>query len=218
MMRKNTRSKIDSSVPIKRLRGDAQARRRQLIDAAVDLIARRGYRGTSLKEIARELGVSEPALYYYFRSKEEMLFTIYMDTLTTALKDVRGIRQGVGTPEQKLRRAIGRFTQVVTEQKMFVIFFREKDELSHANWTRITRGERRFIAAISAIVDDGIRDGSFKPMPPTVVTFALLGMAAWVPRWFRRSGPLSIDQVIEAFCEMVVTGVRQRHRGKSASA
>ena len=184
-------------------------RRRELIEAAVTLISRRGYRGTSLKDIARELGISEPALYHYFDSKEEMLFTIYRDTLNAALEKVRDIRQSGGTPEDKLRRAIAQFTRVVSEQKMFVIFFREKDELSRASWKRITRGEREFIAAVSDIVAEGVRDGSFKRLPPTVVTFGILGMAAWVYRWFRPGGPLSLDEVIEVFSEMVVAGVRR---------
>ena len=68
---------------------DAPNKRRALIEAAVELMSRRGYRGTSLKEIAKELGISEPALYHYFDSKEEMLFTIYIDTLNLSLEKVR---------------------------------------------------------------------------------------------------------------------------------
>jgi len=56
---------------------------------------------------------------------------------------------------------IAEFTRVVTENKMFVIFFREKDELSPKNWKRITRGEREFVGAIRDIRADfwDSRDG-----------------------------------------------------------
>jgi AcrR family transcriptional regulator len=172
-------------------------------------MSRRGYRGTSLKEIAKELGISEPALYHYFDSKEEMLFTIYIDTLNLSLEKVRGIGQSDGSPEEKLRRVIAEFTRVVTENKMFVIFFREKDELSPKNWKRITRGEREFVGAIRDIITDGIKDGTFKELPPTVLTFGILGMVAWVYRWFRPDGPLNRDQLIDVFSEMIIDGVRK---------
>lgn len=188
---------------------DAPNKRRALIEAAVELMSRRGYRGTSLKEIAKELGISEPALYHYFDSKEEMLFTIYIDTLNLSLEKVRGIRQSDGSPEEKLRRVIAEFTRVVTENKMFVIFFREKDELSPKNWKRITRGEREFVGAIRDIITDGIKDGTFKELPPTVLTFGILGMVAWVYRWFRPDGPLNRDQLIDVFSEMIIDGVRK---------
>jgi len=188
---------------------DAPNKRRALIEAAVELMSRRGYRGTSLKEIARELGISEPALYHYFDSKEEMLFTIYLDTLNLSLEKIRSIRESDGSPEEKLRRVIGEFTRVVTENKMFVIFFREKDELSPENWKRITRGEREFVAAISDIIADGIKDGTFKELSPTVLTFGILGMTSWVYRWFRPDGPLTLEQLIEVFSEMIIHGVRK---------
>ena len=188
---------------------DAPNKRRALIEAAVELMSRRGYRGTSLKEIAKELGISEPALYHYFDSKEEMLFTIYIDTLNLSLEKVRGIRQSDGSPEEKLRRVIAEFTRVVTENKMFVIFFREKDELSPKNWKRITRGEREFVGAIRDIITDGIKDGTFKELPPTVLTFGILGMVAWVYRWFRPDEPLNRDQLIDVFSEMIIDGVRK---------
>ena len=104
---------------------------------------------------------------------------------------------------------IAEFTRVVTENKMFVIFFREKDELSPKNWKRITRGEREFVGAIRDIITDGIKDGTFKELPPTVLTFGILGMVAWVYRWFRPDGPLNRDQLIDVFSEMIIDGVRK---------
>ena len=175
----------------------------------MDLISRRGYRGTTLKDIARELRVTEPALYYYFSSKEDLLFSIYLETLTLALDTVRSIRAGPGDPEQKLRAVISAFTRLVVENKLFVIFFREKDELSAKNWQRITEGEREFTRTIGEIVDDGIRVGVFRPVPAQVVTFGILGMAAWVYRWYDVAGPLSLDQVVDVFADMVVGGVKQ---------
>lgn len=192
---------------VNRIDGE-RSRRQALRDAAVELISRRGYRGTTLKDIAGELGITEPALYYYFSSKEELLFSIYLETLTLALETVRTIRYGPGSPDAKLRTVIDAFTRLVVENKMFIIFFREKDELSPENWQRITRGEREFVDTIGDIIAEGVQIGVFKDLPARVVTFAILGMAAWVDRWYRANGPLSLDQVVDVFSELVLGGIR----------
>jgi AcrR family transcriptional regulator len=186
----------------------SRTRRQALREAAVDLISRRGYRGTTLRDIASELGVTEPALYYYFSSKEALLFSIYLETLTLALETVRAIRHGPGSPEEKLRKVIDAFTRLVVANRMFIIFFREKGELSPENWQRITQGEREFVGTIGDIVAEGVQAGVFKDLPNRAVAFGILGMAAWVPRWYRPEGPLTLDQVVDVFSELIIGGIR----------
>lgn len=188
---------------------DPQSRRRALVDAAAELMCRRGYRGTSLKDIANELGMSEPALYHYFRNKEEILVSIYMETLSVGLQTVRAIRDSEGPADAKLRRVLAEFTRLVALNKMFVVFFHEKDELSPDNWKMVTRGEREFVATIKDIVIGGVKEGVFKELPPSVVSFGILGMGAWVYRWYRPEGPLPLDKIVDVFCEMIIGGLRK---------
>lgn len=83
----------------------------------------------------------------------------------------------------------------------------QADRSRREHWKQITRGEREIMRIISEIISDGVRSGAFKDVPPTVVTFAIIGMAAWVYRWYRPAGPLTLDQIGEVLGEVVVRGV-----------
>src|SRR5712692_6963553 len=58
----------------------AEETRRRILDAALELFRERGFDSTSTRQIARRAGVANGAAYYYFRSKEEMVLALYLDT------------------------------------------------------------------------------------------------------------------------------------------
>jgi AcrR family transcriptional regulator len=175
---------------------------------AIELWSQRGYRRTSLKDIAQQLRITEPALYHYFPSKEQLLATIYLDALNRALGSLETIRSSSGKADEMLGRVIEEFTAWFTENPMFRIFFRERDELSNATRKKIVAGEREWAARISAIISDGVKAGIFRSLPPSVVTFAIAGMTAWVNRWYRPNGALTLQQVSEVLKQLVLTGLR----------
>ncbi|HEY6960687.1 MAG TPA: TetR/AcrR family transcriptional regulator [Gaiellaceae bacterium] len=79
-------------------------RRRELLDAAVEVFARKGFRAARVGDIAEEAGVAHGLLYHYFRSKEEVLETIFRETwqlLQTDLERIEGADVGL---REQLRR------------------------------------------------------------------------------------------------------------------
>ena len=83
-------------------RADRQAdRRRQILAAAVKVFARSGFHGARVGDIAEEAGVEYGLVYHYFKSKDELLETIFRDTWTQMLARVREVEgSGVGASEQ----------------------------------------------------------------------------------------------------------------------
>ncbi|GAC1408412.1 MAG: TetR/AcrR family transcriptional regulator [Candidatus Velthaea sp.] len=195
-----------SKATAKRPASDVRTRREALFDTAVELIRKQGYRGTTLRDIAKEFGVTEPAVYYYFDTKEALLFTIYEETLTVALATARDIAESDAAPADKLRAVISQFAHLVVENKMFAIFFREKDELSRENWLKITRSERDFVATVARVVEEGVARGVFRPADPVVVTFGILGMAAWINRGYRPDGGRTLDEIVETYDALILGG------------
>lgn len=161
--------------------------------------------------------MTEPAVYYYFDTKEALLFTIYEETLEVALRTVHTIAASTSSPQDKLRAVISEFAHLVVENKMFAIFFREKDELSPENWAKITKGERDFVAAIAALLEEGMRSGAFRRFDPAVIAFGILGMAAWITRWFRPDGPRTLEDIIETYYQLTVAGLQTGVAAHAAS-
>ncbi|WP_053238385.1 TetR/AcrR family transcriptional regulator [Sandaracinus amylolyticus] len=98
-------------------------RHREVLRAALHLFAERGYAGASLRELARRLGMQQPSLYHYFRSKEELVDQI----LTTfGFGGVQSVPEGTSIPDrvEDLPRALGDIVQAMYERTDWPIFVR----------------------------------------------------------------------------------------------
>ena len=81
-----------------------EAKRRQILDAAVRAFARKGYHSCRVGEIAQEAGVAYGLVYHYFGSKEELLETIFRETWTQMLARVREVQQEGGPADEQIRK------------------------------------------------------------------------------------------------------------------
>ena len=161
-----------------------------MLDAACQLFADRGYRGTSMKDIAEALGVRAPSLYNHVTSKQEILFAIMdkaMDRALAALEEaLAGVEDDV--PEQ-LRRATEllvldflRFPAEVT------VCNTEVRSLEAANRLAIVAKRDQYAARVRRIIEEGCRSGRFSTRTPQIAAFAVLEMGNGAKSWFRPSG------------------------------
>jgi AcrR family transcriptional regulator len=81
-----------------------EAKRRQILDAAVRAFARKGYHACRVGEIAQEAGVAYGLVYHYFGSKEELLETIFRETWTQMIARVREVQQEGGPADEQIRK------------------------------------------------------------------------------------------------------------------
>ena len=85
---------------------NGQDRRRALLDAAVRVFARKGYHTCRVGDIAEEAGVAHGLLYHYFRSKEEVLETIFRESWSALLEAIRLVESSDDTPREQLRKTV----------------------------------------------------------------------------------------------------------------
>src|SRR4051795_11277003 len=92
-------------------------KRERILEEAVKLFYARGFSGTTLDDIAAELGVTKPFIYTHFRSKTDLLAALCKPTIELSLDAVSRAAQGSGSPTERLYRAIVNFTQVVLSRQ-----------------------------------------------------------------------------------------------------
>src|ERR1700756_4005550 len=106
-------------------------KRERILEEAVKLFYERGFTGTTLDDIAAELGVTKPFIYTHFRSKVELLAALCKPTIEMSLAAVENATASPGTPTERLRRAVVDFTRVVlSRQSNIAIYFREEKSLA----------------------------------------------------------------------------------------
>jgi AcrR family transcriptional regulator len=188
-----------------------QAIREQILRTAADLFRERGYRASTLDDIARRLGMSKASLYTYFRAKEEMLAAISRATIAAFTRELALVSASSLSPEDKLRRVVREHVRFVIANRSFLtVFFSEEASLPPRLARALAAQKDRYDKGVEAIVVEGIRSGVFRDAPPRLVVFGLLGMLNWLYKWYNPAGRWGAEEVSAAFLDLVEGGLVRR--------
>src|SRR5271157_5798387 len=131
-------------------------KRERILEEAVKLFYERGFTGTTLDDIAAELGVTKPFIYTHFRSKVELLAALCTPTIELSLDAVARAAKAPGSPTERLYRATVDFTQVVlSRQANIAIYFREEKNLSPEALAKINALRKKFDRVLSKLLAEG---------------------------------------------------------------
>jgi AcrR family transcriptional regulator len=186
-------------------------KRERILEEAVKLFYEHGFTGTTLDDIAAELGVTKPFIYTHFRGKVELLAALCKPTIELSLEAVANAAARSGTPTQRLRAAITDFTKVVLQrQPNIAIYFREEKNLSPGSLVEINALRRKFDHVLSDLLIEGVRTGEFEIQDHSLAALALGGMISWAYTWYRPGGRLSIDETAARMADLALrmAGVR----------
>jgi TetR/AcrR family transcriptional regulator len=185
------------------------SRRAEILRSAVAAFRRRGYHGASVDEIARTLGMTKGNLYYYFESKEEILFFCHDWSLDILLDRLREVQKEGGPPDRRLRRLIVAFVHMIIDELHGTALTLDLQALSPAHLKRVIAKRDRFDRGLRKIIEEGIASGAFAPGDPKLLTFAVLGAANWITRWYDPRGPATSDDIGNAFADFLLRGLRR---------
>ncbi len=171
-------------------------KRDRILQEAVKLFYERGFTGTTLDDIAAELGVTKPFIYTHFRSKVELLAALCQPTIEMSLAAVANAAEAPGTPTARLYQAMADFAKVVLQrQANIAIFFREEKHLSPEALGAINTLRKKFDGLLSGLLREGVAAGEFTVPDVNVAALALGGMISWAYTWHRPEGRLSLEDV-----------------------
>jgi AcrR family transcriptional regulator len=180
-------------------------KRDRIIEEAVKLFYARGFTGTTLDDIAAELGVTKPFIYTHFRSKVELLAALCKPTIELSLAAVENAAQLPGSPSQRLYRAIVDFTHVVlSRQANIAIYFREEKNLTPEALAEINALRRKFDRVLSQLLAEGVAAGAFQIADVNLAALAIGGMISWAYTWHRPSGRLRLDELCACMAELAL--------------
>jgi AcrR family transcriptional regulator len=188
-----------------------QAIREQILRTAADLFRERGYRASTLDDMAARLGMSKASLYTYFRAKDEMLAAISRATIAAFTRELALVSASSLSPEDKLRRVVREHVRFVIANRSFLtVFFSEEASLPPRLARALAAQKDRYDKGVEAIVVEGIRSGVFRDAPPRLVVFGLLGMLNWLYKWYNPAGRWGAEEVSAAFLDLVEGGLLRR--------
>lgn len=187
----------------------------KLMEAAIELFERKGFKETSVQEIVEAVGATKGAFYYYYKSKEELLRDICISYIEDLLDQQERLLQA---PEksctEKLRAIVYMVIRNIrTRKKSARIFFREMRHLADGHLEEIRGKRRAFRKRYEQLIKDGIARGEFKPsLHAEMITFGLLGITNWSYYWFQPDGGVSEEELTDIYVDLILHGIRAQER------
>lgn len=205
-------------MPFENRRRARDEKRDAVLRTAVQLFLELGYHRATLNDVAERLNITKPALYNYFRSKDEILFECW--TLGQERVDdfIATINDGEDSGLSKLRRLVRAYAETMADDfGASMVRFNPRD-LTPENEKKVRAAKRAIDRTFRRYISDGIADGSIKPCDPKLVAFAIAGSLNWIGHWYQRGGELSPQAIADEFSIRLTEGIARRPINKKSAA
>ncbi|MYW90768.1 TetR/AcrR family transcriptional regulator [Amycolatopsis rubida] len=198
------------------------SRRKQLmendvLEHATRLFAERGFNGTSLQDVADAMGLKRPALYYYFKNKDDLLDRLIAEATSEPARDLNQIaaRSDLDAPARLHAAARHMVLWVTSNRDRFLLLVKSESDLTPASARKFNEGRRAALDAVRSIIQEGIDSGHFRPVDAKVAAFGVWGICNWAAWWHRPDGGIPTEAVADQLAEMAVAGVQRAERQES---
>ncbi len=202
---------------------DAASTRKQLmenevLEHATRLFAERGFAGTSLQDVANSMGLKRPALYYYFKSKDDLLDRLIVEGVSGPAQELREIAEQADLGPAERLHAVARHNVRwgLTHVDRFRGLVKSDAELSPASAKKFNASSREAIDTVTGVIEEGIEAGLFRPVNPRVAALGVFGTTNWAAWWFQPGGADSVDAIADQLADLALASVLKGEQSAEA--
>lgn len=189
-------------------RVSAADRKEQIIEKATMLFYTNGYDNTSIRELAKATGLSVAGVYYFFKDKEEILFSILIQSINDLNDTILSAINEKDDPKKNLKRIIRKLlSHNIKHKRDIIILNKEDDRLSAEQKQKIQ--QKRF-DAYSLLKNELLKlekTGELRAKHLTSAVFMMFSMTTWFVRWYNPNGPLSLEEIAEEITTIFFNGI-----------
>ncbi|MGP3971089.1 TetR/AcrR family transcriptional regulator [Streptomyces sp. 6N223] len=197
-------------------------REQEIIDAALPVFSKRGYRAAVVDEIADLAGISKPMVYLYLGSKEGLFVACIQRESQRLVAAFREAARAGGAPEERLSAGLTAFFGFVAEHRdSWVVLHRQAPEQSERIAAELVAARRSVMAEVTGLIGDGISEGRARAATrlgaedADFVAHALVGAADSLTDWMERHPGESPERVTTRLMNMVWVGMRNVLAGEA---
>jgi AcrR family transcriptional regulator len=203
---------------LERKEREHRAHRKEILEAAEKLFAAKGFFPTTMSDIAQEAEFGTGTLYKYFKSKEDLYFTLIHDKTEEINQLVKNEFSKKASPKEKIKRSLLlQFEFIEHNRDFFRIYISERNRFE---WTvKDELGKRihdKMVAYIRTLTDtmkEGIKEGEFEPKDPLDLAHALVGIVnSFVFEWLIAPQPYPLVSKVETVLDIFLGGVQRKER------
>jgi AcrR family transcriptional regulator len=187
---------------------DNRSVRDKILAAAVQLFAEYGYHAATMRDIAQIAGIQAASIYYHYPSKQTLLVEIMETHMRKLNSNLERIVSKPHEVHQRLYEAISNHILLHTTYKSeFFIIDTEIRALEGDNRGKILAMRDYYEDLIQGLLREGMEQGVLCQTDVKISSYAIIAMCTEVAQWFRPSGRLNVQQVIEMYFQMITKGL-----------
>lgn len=194
---------------------DSEAKLQHILLHAAQIFAEEGFEGTSMRDISRVTEVSLSGLYYYFESKQKLLYLIQYNTFTFIMEQLLSRLYTVHEPAARLRVLVQNHIEYfLSHPNEMKVLAHEEEALAPPLRDEVAAIKRRYYALAREIFDGLAAEGLAPGVQPRVAILSLFGMMNWVYKWHNPKIDPGAEELTSAilgiFLNGVLTGVEEK--------
>jgi AcrR family transcriptional regulator len=180
-----------------------------ILRTSARVFAEKGYHSTTMRDIARATKVSLAGLYYYCKSKDELLFLIQDNCFGRVLERLEARLRETSEPVERFRVVVENhlsfFAANMAEMK---VLSHEAESLDGEMYEKVAGKKQQYTRLVRRILSDvqQRRGARVRKVDLTVATYALFGMMNWIYNWYDPRGSLSVADLVESVARLFLVG------------
>jgi AcrR family transcriptional regulator len=186
----------------------------ELLAHATDVFCEKGYEGASMRDLSRASGMSLAGLYYYFESKERLLFLIQKHTFTTIVQRLKARLVGVSDPEQQIRIFIlNHLEYFLANPASMKVLSHEAEALKNGFASEVAAIKREYYRTCVGLLDDLKRTRGVQ-FSTRIAVLSLFGMMNWIYTWHNSRVDADAEQLADEMSDIFLRGVMTGAKGR----
>ena len=187
-------------------------RRAHLVELAGELFAQKGYRATTVREIADAAGILSGSLYHHFDSKESIGDEILSSFINEVLADYRGAVASAASPRAAIEQIVRSTSRTLSRHRAALAMLQNDWSYFAAQprFAYLPKALREIERTWVTQLELGQQSGLFRADLDAKLTYRLLRDVLWIPEQWRRTRGYSTDQVVDAFLRILFDGIAHR--------
>jgi AcrR family transcriptional regulator len=184
-----------------------------ILEVALGQIVKHGYEATTVRTIARAVGVTVPALYYHYVNKQAILVALLDQAMELVTSHVDAALAEAGDdPVRRLSAAVEAIVLYMAHHSDLAFVDSERRSLTPENLERYLESRDRIDQQIREIIEDGCRAGVFSTPVPDEVRRAILSMCQGIAGWFHPEGPKTPDETAKDYVRIALASAEYTGR------
>ena len=183
----------------------------EVLHSAANIFFAKGFHATSIEDVARDVGMLKGSLYYYIKSKEDLLFRLLMAGIEDGDAFIARQIDTSGDPVEQLEQAIrAQIDYIVQNRVPFGLFLHEFDSLSGKRQHKLISVMSRYNSRFVELVKRGQEQGKLVDGEPWIIVNGILGMCNWLYRWYDPDHEIDSARIKDIFVRIIFEGIRKK--------